>query len=73
MKLYTTRLWAPFLTLTMLLSLAACGGNDNTTATTMCLTYTKGTVAVSDGSGKDVPVLDGPGLYSGYGVNTRSA
>ena len=61
----------PFvLALVMVLSLAACGG---TTAATMHLRRTEGTVAVSDGDGKDVPVLDNLGLYSGYEVGTRSA
>ena len=60
------------LALTMVLSLTACGGND-TTAATMHLRRTEGTVSVSDGEGKGVPVLDNLGLYSGYGVGTKSA
>ena len=57
--------------LSLLLSLAACGGKENIAAT-MHLRRTEGTVSVSDGDGKDVPVLEKLGLYSGYGVNTRS-
>ena len=53
-----------------LLSLAACGGVN---AASMHLRRTEGTVSVSDGSGKDVPVLDNLGLYSGYEVGTRLA
>ena len=60
------------LTLSLLLSLAACGGND-ATAATMHLRRAEGTVSVSDGDGKDVPVLDNLGLYSGDGVGTQSA
>ena len=65
------RIFSLVLALAMVLSLAACGGG--TTAATMHLRRTQGTVAVSDSDGKDVPVLDNLGLYSGYGVNTRSA
>ena len=65
------RFWAFLLTLSILLSLAACGGSS-TTAATMHLRRTEGTVSVSDGDGKDVPVLNNLGLYSGYGVGTRS-
>ena len=72
MNQFAARLWASLLALSLLLSLAACGGRD-ATATAMHLTRTEGTVAVSDGGGKDVPVLDNLGLYSGYGVNTRPA
>ena len=62
----------PFaLVLIMALSLAACGGN--TTAAAMHLRRADGTVSVSDGNGKDVPVLDNLRLYSGYGVGTRAA
>ena len=55
-----------------LLPLSACSGGQNTTATTMHLRRTEGTVVVSDGGGKDVPLLDNLGLYSGYGVGTQS-
>ena len=58
------------LALIMVLSLAACSG---TNAATIHLRRTEGTVSVSDGSGKDIPALDNLGLYSGYGVGTRSA
>ena len=54
-----------------LLPLSACSGG--TSAATMHLRRTEGTVSVSNGDGKDVPALDNLGLYSGYGVNTRSA
>ena len=56
----------------LLLLLAACGGKERTTAATMHLKRSQGTVSVSDGGGKDVPLLDNLGLYSGYGVDTRS-
>ena len=55
-----------------LLPLAACGAGG-TTAATMHLRRTEGTVSVSDGDGKDLPALDNLGLYSGYGVGTRPA
>ena len=75
------RILSLILAMTMVLSVAACGGDsgdggsggNGTTAATMHLTHTEGTVSVSDGGGKDVPVLDNLGLYSGYGVDTRSA
>ena len=54
-----------------MLPLSACSGG--TSAATMHLRRTEGTVAVSDGAGKDVPLLDNLGLYSGYGVGTRAA
>ena len=57
-----------------LLPLSACsGGRKDATAASMHLRRTEGTVSVSDGSGKDVPLLDNLGLYSGYGVGTQSA
>ena len=65
------RIFSFALALIMTLSLAACGGGQNTAAT-MHLRRTEGTVAVFDGGGKDVPVMDNLGLYSGYGVGTRS-
>ena len=64
------RLWALLLALSLLLSLAACG--YGTAAATMHLVRTEGRVAVSDGDGEDVPLQDNLGLYSGYGVDTRS-
>ena len=54
------------------LSLTSCTGGKNTAAT-MHLRRAEGTVAVSNDNGKDVPVLDNLGLYSGYGVGTQSA
>ena len=71
-KQNTIRSQAFLLALAVLLSLAACGGKD-TTAATMHLRRSEGTVSVSDGSGKNVPLLDNLGLYSGYGVGTVSA
>ena len=59
------------LAMILALTLAACGGQF--TAASMRLRRTEGTVSVSDGSGKNVPALDNLGLYSGYGVGTRSA
>ena len=53
----------------LLLTLAACGRGG---AATMRLRRTEGTVSVSNGSGKSVPVLDNLGLYSGYGVGTQA-
>ena len=57
------------LAIIMAFPLTACGGG----AAAMHLRRAEGTLSVSDGSGKDVPVLDNLGLYSGYGVGTRSA
>lgn len=70
MNQYTTRLGAVLLTLSLLLPLTAC--SKDTTATTMHLKRTEGTVTVSDGAGKDVPLLENLSLYSGYGVDTLS-
>ena len=73
------------LTLALSLFLSSCGGGKDTTPTAttpaatttptaaMYLRRTEGTVSVSDGGGKDVPLLDNLSLYSGYGVGTRSA
>ena len=61
---------AAVLAAALLPSLAACGGND--TAAAIHLRRAEGPVAVSDGGGKDIPVFDHLGLYSGYGVSTRS-
>ena len=58
------RVFSLALAMLMVLSLIACGGQD-TTAATMHLRRTEGTVAVSDGDGEDVPLLDNLGLYSG--------
>ena len=70
MNQYTTRLWAALLTISLLLSLTACG--KDTTAATMHLKRTVGTVTVSDDAEKDVPLLENLSLYSGYGVDTGS-
>ena len=70
MNQYITRLWAVILTVSLLLPLVACG--NDTTATTMHLKRTEGTVVVLDDAGKDVPLLENLGLYSGYGVDTES-
>ena len=59
------------LAMIMAFPLAACGGG--TTAAAMHLRRTEGTVSVSNGEGKSLPVLDNLGLYSGYGVGTSSA
>ena len=67
------RILSSALAMIMVWGLAACSGRNTTTASTMRLTRTDGTVAVTDGGGKDVPLLDGLNLYSGYGVNTRAA
>lgn len=58
------------LTLALSLLLTSCGGG--TSAATMHLRKTEGTVGVSDGDGKDVTPRDDLGLYSGYGVDTSS-
>ena len=60
------------LMLAAVLCVTACGGDTTTTATTMHLKRTEGTVTVSDSAEKDVPLLENLGLYSGYGVDTRS-
>ena len=70
MDRHTTRLWTALLALSLTLSLAACG--KDTTATTMHLKRTEGTVTVSDDAEENVPLLENLGLYSGYGVDTRS-
>ena len=64
------RCTALLLTLVLLLSLAACSGGAS--ATTMRLKRAEGTVAVSDDAGEAVELLENLGLYSGYGVGTRS-
>ena len=66
------RIFSFALALAMVVSLAACSGG-NTTAAAMHLRRIEGTVSVSNSSGKDIPPLDHLSLYSGYGVNTRSA
>ena len=53
----------------VLLSCAACGGG--TSAASMHLRKTEGTVGVSDGE-KALEPLENLGLYSGYGVDTMS-
>lgn len=60
------RILALILALSLLLT--SCGGG--TSATTMHLRKTEGTVGVSDGEGKDIALRDG--LYSGYRVDTQS-
>ena len=42
-------------------------------AASMWLVKTEGTVAVTDGDGADVSLMDRLGLFSGYGVATRAA
>lgn len=64
------RCTALLLALSLLLSLAACGGKNEAVATTMHLARTEGQVGVSDDAGKDVALLENLGLYSGYGVDT---
>ena len=73
MKQYAARPWAFLLSLAMLLSIAACGGDGGVTAATMRLRRAEGMVSVSNCNGKTVPPLNNLGLYSGYGVGTRSA
>lgn len=68
MKKYINRLSA--LVLTAALLLTACGPKAE--AASMRLRRTEGRVSVSDGSGKDVEPREDLGLYSGYGVDTRS-
>ena len=63
---------AALLLAALLLSLAACGGRS-ITAAAMHLTRAEGSVAVSNGGGKDIPVWDNLNLYSGYEINTGSA
>lgn len=65
------RLLSLVLVLALCLGLTSCGGGE-TKAATMHLRKTEGTVAVSDGEGKGVETQDNLGLYSGYGVDTRS-
>ena len=59
------------LILSQLAALTACGGGSGAKATTIHLMRTSGQVAVSDGDGEDVALLENLGLYSGYGVDTR--
>lgn len=63
------RMLALTLAVSMLLSLAACGGG--TKATAMHLRKTEGKVSVSDDRGRDLEPREDLGLYSGYGVDTR--
>lgn len=65
------RLLAFFLALSMLLSFAACGGE--TTAATMHLIKTEGTVQVNDAKGKSLKVMENLGLFSGYSIATQMA
>ena len=59
-----------FLALALLLT--SCGGGSGAAATTMHLKRAEGTVGVADGEGKDIEPRENLGLYSGYGVDTRS-
>lgn len=68
MKKITPRLTVPALAAVLLLT--ACAGG--TSAATMHLRKTEGTVAVSDSEGKDVEPQENLGLYSGYGVGTQA-
>ena len=68
MKITSKRLTA--LALVLALLLASCAGE--TSATTMYLRKTEGTVDVSDGEGKDITPKDDLGLYSGYQVGTQA-
>ncbi len=56
--------------LSAVLLLASCGGG--TSAATMHLVKTEGTVGVSDGDGRDIDPMENLGLYSGYQVGTRT-
>ena len=67
-KITSKRLTA--LALVLALLLASCAGE--TSATTMYLRKTEGTVDVSDGEGKDITPKDDLGLYSGYQVGTQA-
>ena len=64
----TKRLAALVLALSLVLS--SCGGGLKATA--MHLRRSEGRVSVSDGEGKDLEPAENLGLYSGYGVDTRS-
>ena len=68
MKKTTTRLAALALSLALLLT--SCAGG--TSATTMHLRKTEGSVYGSDGEGKDVTPKNNLGLYSGYQVGTQA-
>ena len=68
MKKTTTRPAALALSLALLLT--SCAGG--TSATTMHLRKTEGTVGVSDGEGKELTPKDNLGLYSGYQVETQA-
>ena len=58
------------LLLTGCLLLTSCGGGAS--AASIHLRKTEGTVGVADGGGKAVELRENLGLYSGYGVDTRS-
>ncbi len=58
------------LALAVSLLLTSCGGGAK--AATMHLRRSEGRVSVSDGEGKDLEPAENLGLYSGYGVDTRS-
>ena len=63
--------FALFTALSLLLSLAACGGSKGFTS--MHLVKTEGTVQVADAAGKSVRLISNLGLYSGYGVTTQAS
>ena len=67
-KITSKRLTALALSLALLLT--SCG--NGTSAATMYLRKTEGTVGVSDGEGKELIPEDNLGLYSGYQVETQA-
>ena len=67
-KITSKRLTALVLSLALLLT--SCG--NGTSAATMYLRKTEGTVGVSDGEGKELTPKDNLGLYSGYQVGTQA-
>ena len=69
MKITSTRPTSLLLALVLLLT--SCGGGG-TSAATMHLRKTEGTVGVSDSEGKDVTPRENLGLYSGYQVGTQA-
>lgn len=70
--LHTKVRLASVLLLTTVLLCAACGGRE-TTATTMKLAGTEGTVSVRDEKQKDLAPAADMNLYSGYQMNTKAA
>lgn len=58
--------------LALALLLTSCGGSSDAAAATMRLRRTQGAVEVADGEDRPIQPKEDLGLYSGYGVDTRT-